>query len=214
MVRLIKAAVHIIPARVDDHAVVVDARLPLVGLVQAQRHDVRAVIEHAVQRKGGDLAPVAAAKAAAPFRNESDPPIRQPARIEVVHRAVRKLHEAGAVGVAAEDVKGRARVPDTDRGIAVGVGEKNLPAVVRHVRREKAAVVQTLAAARPRSDGRFGKQIAGARLRGPRRLQRVEAVPLRGAVQRGMKPEILVAHVHAPIIFVGREGFARDKQNL
>ena len=51
VVRLAGAAVHVVPAGIYDHAVVVHAGVPLVRLVVREAHDVLAVVEHGVQRE-------------------------------------------------------------------------------------------------------------------------------------------------------------------
>ena len=88
-------AVDVVPARVDDPAVVGHAGVPLVGLVEAEAADVAAVGGHVVQRVGrADAA--AAQVAAAALGDEGDPPVGQPAGIEVVPGAVGQLLQAAS----------------------------------------------------------------------------------------------------------------------
>ncbi len=89
-VRDAAVAVHVIPARPDDAAVVGHAGMPLVAVVEAQAVDVAAVGGHVVERveRAG---PAAAQVAAAPLADEGDPAVGQPARVEIVPRAVGQL---------------------------------------------------------------------------------------------------------------------------
>ena len=100
-------AVHVIPARVDDPAVVQTDGMPLVGFVKRQRPDVPAVGVHAVQRVDQFRAAAAAAElAAAPRGHERDAAVGKRTGIEIVVRAVGELAQPRAVGIHRQDVKG------------------------------------------------------------------------------------------------------------
>ncbi len=110
VMRDVRVAVHIVPPRVDEHAVVRDTRLPFVRLVVAEPDDVAAVRIHRVQRVDRAM-PAAAQVSAAPFGDERDAAIGQEARIEIVPGAVGQLHQVAAVRVAPEDVVAALRCP-------------------------------------------------------------------------------------------------------
>ena len=125
-------AVGVIPARVDQLAFVVHARVPLGRFVVAQRRDVRAVGVHGEQRVGAHLQIAEAANVAAPpLRDERDAPVRQPARVEVVHVAVGQLRQLRAVHVDLEQVEDGPGREDPLVLAVGGPGEDDLPPVER-----------------------------------------------------------------------------------
>ena len=214
VVGLIETAVHIVPAGIHKHAVIVHARLPLVGLMGTQADDVGTVLEHRMQRKSRDLSPMAPSIAATPFGYEGDPAVGKPAGIEVVNLAVRQLDQSRTVRAAPEDMEDRRVVPNPNLRVAVGIGEQDLTAVKRHIGSEIAAVPEFLAFPSTGLDDRVLKEIPGLRRIRPRVLQHIQSVFPRQPVRRGVKPEELVAHVHAPIQFIRRERLAGDEKDL
>ena len=91
MVRLVEPAIDVVPARVDDHPVLVDGRGPLVRLVNAEGDDIASVGVHRVQGVAGAGARVAATVASAALGDEDDPSVREEARIDIVPRTVGEL---------------------------------------------------------------------------------------------------------------------------
>ena len=148
MMRHVRVPIHVIPARIDEHAVVIDAGLPLLGFMKAEAGDVAAVGRHRVQRVGrgivGRRGTAASQVAAPPLGNERDPAIGQPARIEFVPGAVRQLHQSRTVDAHAENVIAGSRRPFDPVGSALGVGEQDRPPVERQIRRQEAARLQAV----------------------------------------------------------------------
>ena len=164
--------VHVIPTCPQDQPFVGDAGLPFVRLVKTQAADVGAVGGHVVQRVGGADA-AAAQVSAAPLADEGDPPVRQPAGIEIVPGAVGQLLQFRSVDVHAEDVKAAAFVPVALRGVGMvpmqriaailDVGKQDRPAVVRQVRGQERPAARVLALAVAAAVKRLGGlHVAGA----------------------------------------------------
>ena len=126
VVRLVETAVHVVPARVHDHAVRVHGRTELVRLVRREAGDVGAVGEHRVERVRGHFAAVAASEPAAALADERDAPVRQPAREEVIHVARGDLLKVRAVRTALEDVEHGVVVPHANLRTRLRVAEKDL----------------------------------------------------------------------------------------
>ena len=139
-VRNAAVTVHVIPTRPDDAAVVRNAGIPLVAVVEAEAVDTAAVGVHVVevvQRAGAAATQVAAASLA----DERQPTIGQPAGVEIVPGAVGQLLQARAVHVDLEDVVAALNVPVAASWVfvedlllatlAFDVGKGDLPAVGR-----------------------------------------------------------------------------------
>ena len=139
VMRLVVAAVDIVPAHVDHPPVVVHARLEFVRLVRRDADDVGSVRKHRMKRVCGYLALVAPAVSATAFRAEYDTPVGKPAWEQVVHGARGQLFEPGTVGMALEDMEHSPVVPFAYAGLALRTGEKYLFAVPAHVGRKKSA---------------------------------------------------------------------------
>ena len=213
VVRLAGTAIDVVPARVDDHAVVVHARMPLVRLVVREAHDVRAVVEHRVEREGryGTISR-AAHVAATPLGDERDSPVRQPARIKLVPRPAGELAQVRAVEVAREHVVACAVLPLVELAVVLHGGERDAPAVPVDVRRNNRAAVEGLPLPRARLDYLAGEDVARDRLLGERVFQDVESVATRDAVLRAVEAVVLVAHVRtvAPLVETAR--LVRDEE--
>ena len=218
VVGLVEATVRIVPARIDHHAVVIDGRLPLVRFVRREADDVRAVREHGVEREVGHLAHVAASEAAAPFGDEQDASVRQPAREKVVDAAPGEHREVGAVGLHLHDVEGRLLVPFARAIVPGRPTEEDFLSVPAEVGREESALARDDTAV-PVGIGRMdlragGCQFLQARFLAEGILQRPDAVAEGGGLERGVETEVLVAHVRAPGELVGGGRLARDEEEL
>ncbi|OQB85823.1 MAG: hypothetical protein BWX88_01656 [Planctomycetes bacterium ADurb.Bin126] len=186
-------AIDVVPAGVHDRAVVQDGRAPLVGLVEGQGADVRAVRFAAIQRVAGHVPPaVAAPVLLAAGGDERDPPVRQIARVHVLDEhglaPVAAFHRVGArAGDLAELARLEVQLVD-EVALEVPVSpalqrvvdsrEQHPLAVVRQVRVEHARLGQHVA-----QQGR----LAGRRLPV---VQDDQALAL-----LAVAAEILVAHV-------------------
>ena len=223
MVRLVEAPLEVVPARVDNHAVVVDGRLELICLMRRDARDVPAFREHGVQREGRARTPVASPVATTPLGDERDAPVRQPARKEVVPVPGRELHEMRTVRIALEDVEYRLVVPLADLRLALRAREDDLLPVPRDVRREKPAVpllvpawLRDELAALPRTclDHLLGQQVHELRVVRERLFEHIESVAVRRALQLRVETEELVADVRAPVELLGGKRLARDEEQL
>ena len=122
-----EVAVNVVPAHVNEPPIVVHARIPFVGLVEADLHLIRAVGFHRVHdglRGGG--AEVAADRQLDAGGDEHDPAVGQPDRVQVVETAVRQLAQIGAIHVDAHDLQGPRR--------RLEPGKDHFPAVKRKVK--------------------------------------------------------------------------------
>ncbi len=135
-------AIDVIPARPEQQPFIRHARMPFVGLVKTQTVDVAAVGGHVEQRvRWADAA--AAQIAAATLADEGDPPVGQPAGIEVIPGAVSQFTQFGPIDVDAENVVAASFGPMALARIHVmsvkhvarvlDVGEQDLPAVVGQI---------------------------------------------------------------------------------
>ena len=214
VVRLAGTAIHVVPARIDDHAVAVHARMPLVRLVVGEADDVRAVVEHRVEREGrhGTISR-AAHIAATPFGGERDPPVRQPAWIELVPRSAGELAQVRAVEVAREDVVARAVLPLVELAVVLHGGERDALAVPVDVRRDDRAAVEGLPLPRARLDHFAREDVARDGLLGKRVFKDVQPVTARNAVLRAVKAVVLVAHVRAVAPLVEAARLVRDEEH-
>ena len=82
--------VHVVPARVKDHAVTRNARMPFVCFMWTHHPDIAAVCAHVVNGVSWTV-PAATQVPAATLGNEHYTPIRKRTRIKVIERAVSKL---------------------------------------------------------------------------------------------------------------------------
>ena len=212
-VRGAAVTVDVVPARVDDHTVVGDAGMPLVGLVVAEALDLRSVGLHVVQRVSG-AGPPAAEVSASPLGDERQAPVGHPARVEIVPRAVGQLLQSGPVNVHLEDVIGSLLVPVPARGVGVAVvpcfalafnvGERDFLRVVRQVGREERSV-EFRALQAPGLDHRIAHDVAD--LLGVGVAERIRQHVNAPAAQR-VDAVVLVAHV------IESRAVARDEQYL
>ena len=223
VVRLVEAAVHVVPARVHDHAVRVHGRTELVRLVRREAGDVGAIGEHREKRVRGHLAAVAASEPAAALADERDASVRQPAREEVVDVAGRDLLEVRAVRAALEDVEHGVVLPHADLRTRLRVAEEDFLSVKRHVRREEPARVRVVparladeAASLPRSLLHHAvlEEVHELRVVGERVFQHVESVAAARLLRAGVEAEELVADVRAPVELLRGEHLARDEEQL
>ena len=196
VVRNVRVAVHVIPTRIDQHAVVGDAGMPFVRFVIAQADDVAAVGPH---RERGVHGAVAAATqvAAAALGDERDPAVGQHARIEIVPVAVGQLDQARAVGVDFENVVRAFRVPNVRFLAAIlfprprlAVGKQDRLAVPGDFRRQEAAAFKLLAFEPAVLDDRVLQQVDQPRMFAKRILQHEQP-----AAGLGVAAVVLIAHV-------------------
>ena len=173
VVRFVRASIDVVPSGVDDPAVVGDAGVPFVRLVEAERHEVAAIGVHRVQRVGRHVPPaVTAAKAAAALRDEHDPAVGQEAGIEVVPAAIGQLPQLSAVHTDAEDVEAALRpapaavvVPVKRPRARLCVGEEDRPSVERQLGRDEGARLESAAREPPIGHHHVGEHILKPRLR-------------------------------------------------
>ena len=99
---LVEATIYIVPAGIDDHAVVVHARLPFVGLMRAEHDNITAIGIHGMQGETGNRAAMAPPIAAAALGNKHDSSARQVTGIELIPNAIGQLGEPAAVKFDAE----------------------------------------------------------------------------------------------------------------
>ena len=138
-------AIRVIPPRIHEHAVVVDGRIPFGGLEIAHRHDVRAVVLHGEERVVAhfDVGVEAADVAAAPFGDECQTAVRQPAWVEIVVCFVRQHAQVGAIDIDREDMPAGVAGEDIELVVAVGRPREGDPlAVVGQIRRAERAEIQ------------------------------------------------------------------------
>ena len=124
--------VCVVPSRIDEHAVVVDGRIPFGGLEIAHRHDVRAVVLHRKERVVAhfDVIREAADVAAAPFGDEGDAAVRQPAWVEIVVCFVRQHPQVGTIDIDRENMPAGVAGEDVELVVAVGRPREGDPLAV------------------------------------------------------------------------------------
>ena len=214
----VRVAVHVVPTRISQHAAVVHAGLPLVGVVPAQLDDVAAVRHHPVQGEGRQRTGTATALAAGAGRDEHDPAAGEETGIEIVKWPVAELGQAAAINAGLENVVAAFRAEDivcggrhaaggagVQGGPIVGVanagrhlpaglaeGEQNSAAVVVQIQgHEPATVIEHLALEAPVLDPATAQHTAHRRPLGKRPVERVHA-----AAPLGIAAQVLIDHVH------------------
>ena len=192
MVRLNVTAVHVVPAGVDDHPVVIDAGLPLVGLVVAEPNDAGAVGVHGVQREQRHRARVATSIPGSTLRDEQNPAVGEPTGVEIVHRAVGQLHQLRAVEIDLEDVIRASLSPLIAGRLAFRICKQHGLSVVGQLRTNERAGHEPFASEPTILAHRIRQDVSRGRPCAERVLQHEE--PPAG---NGVEPEKLIAHVIA-----------------
>jgi len=80
--------VDVIPARVDEHPIVVDAWMKLVGLMKIYRVQITAILLHRVHGETWNRSSVTSAESTPPCAHEYDPAVRHPAGIKIVKEGI------------------------------------------------------------------------------------------------------------------------------
>ena len=86
-------AVHVIPSAVDEHAMVIHAGVPFVGLMEADANDIATIRFHGMHGVDRTMSTATQIPAAA-FGNEHYTPVRKRTRIKIIERTVGKLLQA------------------------------------------------------------------------------------------------------------------------
>jgi len=124
------AAVHVLPAHVQDAAVGQDPRGVVVVVVGREHSDVRAVAVAAIERRDAGIPAVDEPSASA--RAEDDAAVGAVGRLDIVIGSVGELAEAGAIGVDLVEVVGMCAT--------AAIGEEDLLPAVVHLRVADAAL--------------------------------------------------------------------------
>jgi len=108
--------VHVFPPRIEDPPVGHDRWGEVVHVVRRQHADARTISFHTMER--GDGRHIAEHEPLRPSRHEGDAAIGQPARVEVVVGAIGELGQPRAIGAAAEQMVGLARLLPREHDLA------------------------------------------------------------------------------------------------